>query len=115
MVRVRSTRSRAWICALSVLLVLFGLAGSATAQTDVTTSRISGTVEDAAGSPLPGVTVTATNKETGLQQVDVTDENGFYRLLNLPTGTYTITAELDGFATATAPRTSACSSARRRP
>jgi hypothetical protein len=103
MVRVCSNRSRIWVCALSALLVLFGLAGSAFAQTDVTTSRISGTVEDASGSPLPGVTVTATNKETGLQQVTVTDENGFYRILNLPTGTYEITAELDGFATATAP------------
>jgi hypothetical protein len=103
MVRVCSHRSRIWVCALSALLVLFGLAGSAFAQTDVTTSRVSGTVEDASGSPLPGVTMTVTNKETGLQQVSVTDENGFYRVLNLPTGMYEITAELDGFATATAP------------
>lgn len=102
MVRVRSNRSRIWVCALSALLVVFGLAGSAFAQTDVTTSRISGTVQDASGAALPGVTVTATNKETGLQQVSVTDEQGFYRVLNLPTGTYDITAELDGFATATA-------------
>lgn len=103
MVRVRSNRSRIWVCALSALLVVFGLAGSAFAQTDVTTSRISGTIQDASGAALPGVTVTATNKETGLQQVAVTDEQGFYRVLNLPTGTYDITAELDGFATATAP------------
>jgi carboxypeptidase family protein/TonB-dependent receptor-like protein len=103
MVRVCSNRSRIWVCALSALLVVFGLAGSAFAQTDVTTSRISGTVQDSSGAALPGVTVTATNKETGLQQVSVTDENGFYRVLNLPTGTYEITAELDGFATATAP------------
>jgi len=103
MVRVRSNRSRIWVCALSALLVVFGLAGSAFAQTDVTTSRISGTVQDASGAALPGVTVTATNKETGLQQVSVTDEQGFFRVLNLPTGTYDVTAELDGFATATAP------------
>lgn len=103
MVRVCSNRSRIWVCALSTLLVLFGLAGSAFAQTDVTTSRVSGTVQDASGAALPGVTVTVTNKETGLQQVNVTDENGFYRALNLPTGMYEITAELDGFATATAP------------
>ncbi len=103
MVRVRSNRSRFWVLALTALLLAVGTAGSAFAQTDVTTSRISGTVEDASGSPLPGVTVTATNKETGLQLVSVTEEQGFYRILNLPTGTYDIVAELDGFATATAP------------
>jgi hypothetical protein len=84
------------------MLVVFGLAGAAFAQTDVTTSRISGTVEGADGAPLPGVTVEATNTETGLVQVAVTDAEGFYRILNLPTGTYKVSASLDGFATATA-------------
>jgi hypothetical protein len=93
---------RRWACVLAFLAILVGLAPWAGAQTDVTTSRISGTVEDADGSPLPGVTVTATNTETGLQVVGVTDEQGFYRLLNLPTGSYNVEASLDGFATATA-------------
>jgi len=70
---------------------------------DVTTSRISGTVSDASGAPLPGVTVTATNEESGAQSPAVTDEHGFYRILNLPIGTYTITATLEGFATAIHP------------
>jgi outer membrane receptor for ferrienterochelin and colicin len=99
MVRFRQSR---WVCALAALLFILGLSGAAFAQTDVTTSRISGTVEDSSKSPLPGVTVEATNTETGLQQVQVTDANGFYRILNLPTGTYRLTATLDGFATATA-------------
>ena len=91
-----------WVCALAALLVFLGLAGVAHAQTDVTTSRVSGTVEDSSKSPLPGVTVEAVNTETGLRQSEVTDANGFYRILNLPTGTYRISASLDGFATATA-------------
>src|SRR3954471_20112237 len=99
MVRVCKLR---WLCALASLLVLFGLAGAAYAQIDVTTSRVSGTVEDSSKSPLPGVTVEAVNTETGLRQSEVTDANGFYRILNLPTGTYNISATLDGFATATA-------------
>jgi len=98
---VRFCKSR-WACALAVLLCVFGLAGAAFAQTDVTTSRVSGTVEDSSKAPLPGVTVEATNKETGLVQVTVTDANGFYRILNLPTGSYRLTATLDGFATSTA-------------
>ena len=102
MARVRSNRSRVWALALTTMMVVFGLAGAAFAQTDVTTSRISGTVDGADGAPLPGVTIEATNTETGLVQVAVTDEEGFYRILNLPTGTYKVTASLDGFATATA-------------
>src|SRR3954453_20562610 len=102
MVRVRSHRSRNWVCALAALLLACGLTGSALAQTDVTTSRISGVVEGTDKAPLPGVTVEAKNKETGLAIVSVTDENGFYRVLNLPTGTYPVSATLDGFVTATA-------------
>jgi hypothetical protein len=102
MVRVLSHRSRVWVHALTAMLVVFGLAGAAFAQTDVTTSRISGTVEGSDGGPLPGVTIEASNTETGLVQVAVTDEQGFFRVLNLPTGVYNVTASLDGFATATA-------------
>jgi hypothetical protein len=97
-----SRSHRGWACVLAFLALFVGLAPVAMAQTDVTTSRISGTVEDNDGSALPGVTVTATNTETGLQVTGVTDERGFYRLLNLPTGTYNLEAALDGFATTTA-------------
>jgi carboxypeptidase family protein/TonB-dependent receptor-like protein len=102
MARVRSNRFRVWAIALTATLAVCGLAGSAFAQTDVTTSRISGTVVGPDGAPLPGVTIEATNTETGLVQVTVTDGEGFFRVLNLPTGTYSVTASLDGFATATA-------------
>lgn len=95
---VRSGRVYVWIALLALVAAL-----PAIAQTDVTTSRISGTVSDAEGAPLPGVTVEAKNQETGLTLTTVTDERGFYRLLNLPTGTYTITAGLEGFTSATRP------------
>lgn len=83
--------------ALLVLGLFLACAGLAAAQTDVTTSRISGTVHDGEGAGLPGVTVEARNTETGLTQVAVTNEEGFYRILNLPTGLYSITATLEGF------------------
>jgi Carboxypeptidase regulatory-like domain/TonB dependent receptor len=82
----------------ALLAVLFlALAGGAAAQTDVTTSRISGVVNDGEGAGLPGVTVEARNSETGLTQTTVTNEEGFFRILNLPTGTYTVSATLEGF------------------
>ena len=51
---------------------------------------------------LPGVTVTLTNAGTGLSRNSVTDASGDYLVTNLPIGTYSVTAQLDGFQTATA-------------
>ncbi|MEO8275857.1 MAG: TonB-dependent receptor [Thermoanaerobaculia bacterium] len=85
---------------LAAGLVATAFAAAAWAQTDVTTTRVSGTVSVEDGSVLPGVTVTASNLETGFVATAVTDGAGFYRLVNLPTGGYSMTAALDGFATA---------------
>ena len=46
---------------------------------------------------LPGVTVVVTNEETGLTRNLVTDANGEFTAPQVPTGTYTVTAELSGF------------------
>jgi hypothetical protein len=58
-----------------------------------------GYVKDEQGGVLPGVTVTAASPALLTPVVAVTDSDGYYRLLNLPPGTYTITAEIAGFAT----------------
>ncbi|HEX9302863.1 MAG TPA: TonB-dependent receptor [Thermoanaerobaculia bacterium] len=91
--------------ALSILaaLLAFGTAATAFAQTDVTTSRISGTVRDVDGGALPGTTVEAKNQGTGLVQTAVTRADGFYQVINLPSGVYTLTASLPGFKAAARP------------
>jgi hypothetical protein len=48
---------------------------------------------------LPGVTVTATQTDTGFVRSDVTDGSGAYILSNLPTGPYRLEASLQGFRT----------------
>ena len=86
----------------SLLAVLaFALAANAIAQTDVTKSRISGTVKDAEGGAVPGATLTGKNQDTGLTAEATTNVEGFYQLINLPTGTYDISAALSGFRTVT--------------
>jgi outer membrane receptor protein involved in Fe transport len=91
-------RPCAWALSVLVAALGFGVSTTAFAQTDVTTSRITGTATAASdGGALPGVTVEVKNQDTGLVVVAVTDAAGFYRALNLPTGTYTISATLDGF------------------
>jgi len=100
MLRLLRNQAR-WWCALAALILAAGAARPALAQTDVTTSRISGTVSGPDGAPLPGVTVEATNRETDFKASGTTDSQGFYRLLNLPTGTYKVSAALEGFKSAT--------------
>src|SRR5204862_5111861 len=60
---------------------------------------VRGTVADSTGAVLPGVTVTGTNDATGNKFVGVTDERGIYRM-PVRVGTYQVTAELQGFSTA---------------
>ena len=48
---------------------------------------------------LPGVTVTATQSDTGFARAVVTDETGGYVMPNLPTGPYRLEVALQGFRT----------------
>ena len=66
------------------------------------TATLTGTVTDASGGVLPGVTVTVTGEAViGGSRTAVTDENGVYRFPALPPGTYTVKVELTGFRTIT--------------
>jgi hypothetical protein len=85
-------RARFWILALAL-----SVAASSAAFAQVQSGSITGTVRDAQGGVLPGVTVTMTGG--GPTQTFVTDETGQYRFLNVPPGTWTLTAVLQGFQT----------------
>ena len=65
----------------------------------VSTSQIGGVVRDESGGTLPGVTVTATQTDTGLRRVVVSDETGAYILPSLPVGPYQLEFALSGFRT----------------
>ncbi|HJW96394.1 MAG TPA: TonB-dependent receptor [Thermoanaerobaculia bacterium] len=66
-----------------------------------TGTNLSGRVADESGAALPGVTVTATNDATGFNRSTVTGPDGSYRFLSLPIGTYSVVADLSGFANVT--------------
>src|SRR5579864_7918265 len=79
------------------------LLAAAPAVAQVNTATVNGTVTDESKAVLPGVTVTATDKETGRKYVAVTDGRGAYQLALLPPGTYQVQADLAGFAGAEVP------------
>ena len=64
-----------------------------------TGGTLAGEVRDESGAVIPGVSITLRNTETGLTRSTVTDDQGHYRLPQLPPGSYQATAELPGFQT----------------
>lgn len=84
------------LCALSALDT-----PSAFAQQSVTTATLSGHVEDMSGAAVSGASITITNLGTNRSQLAVADEEGRFRFLYLPVGTYQLKVEQKGFATRT--------------
>jgi hypothetical protein len=80
-----------------VMILALLLAAPAAAQT---AGVINGTVRDAQGGVLPGVTMSLRNVESGVTRTVVSESDGTYRLAGLPSGRYDMTAELAGFANA---------------
>jgi outer membrane receptor protein involved in Fe transport len=75
------------------------LAAATLAVAQVDTGSIDGRILDEQGAATPGVTVTAKNNGTGLTRTSVTSQSGTYHIGSLPSGAYTVTAELASFAT----------------
>src|SRR5688572_9272601 len=83
---------------LSALLALAFLLQALPSSAQTGDGSIRGYVKDEQGAVLPGVTVTALSPALLSPVTSVTDAGGYYRLLNLPPGTYAVTAELAGFS-----------------
>jgi hypothetical protein len=77
-------------CLMLLPVVCFGQSSNA---------ALTGTVSDAAKALMPGVTVTATNTETGIASSGLSNESGVYSVSGLLPGIYDVTAELPGFQT----------------
>lgn len=84
-----------------VLLLCLCLLAATAAFTQTTTGTIKGTVVDASGSALPGVTVTATNRSTGVSRAAVSDSAGAFSIPLLQPGTWDVRSELEGFHAST--------------
>jgi outer membrane receptor protein involved in Fe transport len=87
---------RRLIAATSLVVVL---AFPALAQR--TTGAITGTAKDATGAVLAGVAISVSGPNIVGSQTTTTNEQGFYRILNLPPGDYEVVVNISGFKSVT--------------
>jgi outer membrane receptor protein involved in Fe transport len=84
-----------------LLLIVLSLSITAYGQSQANTGNIEGRVTDPNAAAIPNVTVTATNLATGLNKSAQTNDEGVYRIVFLPPGTYKVDVSgVQGFAPA---------------
>jgi hypothetical protein len=91
-------RLRPVVRQISIVLALSLLWVAAIASGQGVGGKLGGRVTDPSGSIVPGVQINAENVSTGVVTATRADADGYYRL-QLSSGTYTITAITNGFAT----------------
>ncbi len=79
-----------------VSVVLVALCWAASMRAQAPTGRIAGIVRDPNGAPMSGASVAVTNMG-GVTRVVRTNMAGAYELTDLPPGSYTVTADVQGF------------------
>src|SRR5216683_2556442 len=80
-----------------LLLALFLALFSSYAWPQTQLATIFGTITDATGAAISGAQVTILNQSTGLKRDAPTDSTGQYHIAGLPTGTYSVRVEKEGF------------------
>ena len=101
---------RAYLCSVSertpsnprtvravALLLFLGSIGRLASAQSLTAGTLSGLVQDSAGAPLFEVSVTATNRTSGISRAVFTPRTGVYTLQLLPAGDYDVLIERIGY------------------
>ena len=84
--------------ALAVSALLLSASPAAFSQSQSINGTIRGQVTDASGAPVPSVSVTIVDLDTGYTRQITTDNEGRYVAPNLPIGTYSLEATSTSFA-----------------
>jgi carboxypeptidase family protein len=75
------------------------LTAAGTSYGQLMNATLVGSVQDSSGGTLPGATVTVRNLGTNQARTDKTDADGFFRIPDLPPGSYEVRIEKVGFKT----------------
>ncbi|MDR1990319.1 MAG: carboxypeptidase-like regulatory domain-containing protein, partial [Acidobacteriaceae bacterium] len=80
-----------------IALAAWTLTAAAPAWAQFDAGTVLGTIHDTSGGVLPGVTVTLTNRDTGVTATRPSDDRGSFEFPTVRVGVYTVKAELAGF------------------
>lgn len=89
--------------ALFAFVLAFTIAPAASAQSQSNAADLQGYVRDAKGAVIAGASVTARNKATSLERTANSNDEGFYKIVNLPPGDYEVTVAAANFSKASVP------------
>jgi hypothetical protein len=90
---------RVLLACMTVLLVV----SAAMAQAQSNAGDLQGTVRDSNGAVVANASVTARNSATSVSRAATTNDDGFYKIVNLPPGSYEVTVEAANFKKAVIP------------
>src|SRR5690348_16138590 len=82
---------------ISILTVSIFCVGMALGQSQSNAADIQGSVKDSTGAVVPNATVTVRNPGTNVSRTATTNDEGFYKIVNLTPGDYDITVEAANF------------------
>src|ERR1051325_10960931 len=88
----------------ALLVVLFLSAHAAFGQAQSNAADIQGTIKDANNAVVANANVTARNPNTNVTRNATSNDDGLYRIINIPPGDYEITVEATGFKKAVLPK-----------
>src|SRR5215216_1583592 len=87
-----------------LLMILLLSAHVAFGQSQSNAADLQGTVRDATGAVVANAAVTARNPGTNFSRSATTNDEGFYRIVNVPPGDYEVTVEAANFKKAVLPK-----------
>lgn len=96
-----NNRFRAYLAVVCGVVLVWGLAMASEISGQIISGDLVGTVFDKTGAVVPNAAVVAANVETGVNYSTKANDNGEYRISNLPVGTYNVSASTPSFATTT--------------
>ena len=82
---------------ISLLAILLVSANVALGQAQSNAADLQGTVKDTTGAVVPNATVTARNPANNVSRNVTSNDEGFYRIINIPPGDYEVTVEAPNF------------------
>ena len=88
-------------CLITILLLC---ANVAFGQAQSNAADLQGTVKDSSGAVVANASVTARNPATNISRTTTSNDEGFYRLINLPPGDYEVTVEAPTFKKTVLPK-----------